>query len=292
MRARIIHRGAFTLIELLVVVAVISLLVSILTPMLTKAREVARRTVCLSNERNISEAAMAFATINGGRGPGAANLYDNSTGKPGSSLAWMDILNTEYYKTVTIMRMLGTSGGAPTGQLSCPDATVYGNRFYVRPYQWSTAALGTGDANQPIYSGLAVDPAKLNSLYRTSTRYLGQYRLGVLFESFRRTDNVFMMIESEHAGDSFSSPWPNTPASPVMNGPGLVDSSGNAMPPWGAGVKAPSDFFGFRHTLPLTPTLPQYQQQATACFSYLDGHVAIVNPNMDLDVKEHYALTP
>ena len=47
-------RAAFTLIEVLVVVSIIALLVAILIPSLHRAREAARRTVCLSNTHQLA----------------------------------------------------------------------------------------------------------------------------------------------------------------------------------------------------------------------------------------------
>jgi prepilin-type N-terminal cleavage/methylation domain-containing protein/prepilin-type processing-associated H-X9-DG protein len=48
--------GGFTLIELLVVISIIAVLAAILLPVLAGAREMARRTTCLSNMRQIGAA--------------------------------------------------------------------------------------------------------------------------------------------------------------------------------------------------------------------------------------------
>ena len=63
------RRRAFTLVELLTVVAVIALLIALLLPALGKAREMSRRTICMSNLRQQQVAAVTFAADRAGRLP-------------------------------------------------------------------------------------------------------------------------------------------------------------------------------------------------------------------------------
>src|SRR5262245_54859568 len=56
-----LRRRAFTLIELLVVIAVIAVLAALIFPVFAQAREMARRTTCLSNIDQMGKAVAMYA---------------------------------------------------------------------------------------------------------------------------------------------------------------------------------------------------------------------------------------
>ena len=90
-----LRKRGFTLIELLVVIAIIALLVSILLPSLSRAKELARKVVCQGSVRCLQQGNELYQTDNEGfYTPAAAGIYSGNlhrwfgsrtTSSPGST---------------------------------------------------------------------------------------------------------------------------------------------------------------------------------------------------------------
>jgi prepilin-type N-terminal cleavage/methylation domain-containing protein/prepilin-type processing-associated H-X9-DG protein len=93
------RRGAkrgFTLVELLVVIGIIALLIAILLPVLGRAREAGNRVKCLSNLRNMVQAAYLHAQEHQGYMPFAGHPAPSAQGVRASSIGLGDTNRVRY----------------------------------------------------------------------------------------------------------------------------------------------------------------------------------------------------
>jgi prepilin-type N-terminal cleavage/methylation domain-containing protein/prepilin-type processing-associated H-X9-DG protein len=82
MNGKIRHYRGFTLVELLVVIGIIAVLISILLPALSAAREQANKIKCLSNLKQVGLAYLMYAQDNRGVFPGFFTYAVPTNGRP------------------------------------------------------------------------------------------------------------------------------------------------------------------------------------------------------------------
>ena len=110
-------RRAFTLIELLVVIGIIALLMAILLPVLSRAREQARQVVCASNMRQICMAMHSYAGANSG--------YLPIPGSGGETMPYLGLqmaaLNLLDYSDGALLPFIASGPSARQGIFICPS---------------------------------------------------------------------------------------------------------------------------------------------------------------------------
>ena len=123
------HLG-FNLIELLIVIATIAMLASILLPVFAQAREKARQTACLNNQRQIAMALLL-------------NVQDNNEIFPAASNAWGRL-------------------ALPAKTTTCPDNGGYVLNLDISAQslaRFTSAAATWASADGLTQSGVSVIPA-------------------------------------------------------------------------------------------------------------------------------------
>ena len=113
------QRTGFTLIELLVVIAIVAILAAILFPVFAKAREKARQTACMNNQRQIALTIMMYVQDNNELFPPANTIWQNLNSQPQLLIcptAGLSVINAYVYNNWV--------AGTTMGDLTTPAQIV------------------------------------------------------------------------------------------------------------------------------------------------------------------------
>jgi len=189
----------FTLIELLVVVAIIAILAAMLLPVVTRAREQARYTYCISNLRQVGMAAVMGATGNDDYFP-ERQVYDPALGEVDQPQVVAADWNGDgtYADDRAMLQNLGLSADTTSCPLSPPawdwDLPQTDFRLMQMSYSLWFGMDWTEDGASPDAAYLRLD--RFPSLEYDGTTY----EFDILASDLDRTVEDNSAVQSAHPG--------------------------------------------------------------------------------------------
>jgi prepilin-type N-terminal cleavage/methylation domain-containing protein/prepilin-type processing-associated H-X9-DG protein len=179
-------KKGFTLIELLVVIAIIAILAAILFPVFSKAREKARQTACINNQKQISLAIVMYTQDNNETLPGdtllsgssiSSGVYFSSWGWGGTGTNGAPDVSSNF----TDVAKWRTQIGVPDKVYVCLTGSLSGSKgpngaLYGMNANLFNAALGT--LNYPTSTLMTADTTGLDAIFSAmdiTERHAGGY---------------------------------------------------------------------------------------------------------------------
>ncbi len=181
-------RKAFTLIELLVVISIIAILMAILMPALSKVKQQAQATICMTNIKNITTACMTYAADNDNKYPlgGSRPLEVWGGGYPG----------TPYWDARVMPYIDSGYNINPEFNRDSPGSSL----SKVNPDIFDVLLCPAAKADQWQAKNIKLIRNKVNS--RTKNRFPKSYRLNAMLTGYSDVSGFFDNFSQEAYKDS------------------------------------------------------------------------------------------